>query len=304
MSTLFEVSAKRPLAQGIVELTLRSEQELDAIAPGAHVDLLLSAKLTRSYSIVDHTATDLKIAVLRQSPSRGGSDFVHDNLTVGSTVPLVFKRTAFQLLAAPEHHLIAGGVGITPLLSIAKALTQRGQNVVIHYAYRRVVCAAYLDQLRSGPWTLREYDASKQQRLDIGLLVASLPRFSQVFGCGPARMLDALSQSWLDCARSAELLQIERFAGGDIDRAGVAFDIEIASTGQCFSVPEDRSILQVITEQGLTVSFACEEGICGTCVTQVLDGEIDHRDGYLTDDERDAGLMAVCCSRAKGLAWS
>lgn len=284
-------------------------QPLPPAAPGAHIDLHLTPKLARSYSLVGHAGSPARyeIAVAKDAASRGGSRHVHDTLRVGDELSISAPRNLFPLHEdAAATVLIAGGIGITPLWSMVQRLEQLGRRWVLHYAARSRQHAAYLADIealaaRSSLGTLRLHFDDEQAGacFDMAAAVAAAPADAHLYCCGPQPMLAAYEAA--TAARPAELVHLERFgAAPGADDAADSFDIMLARSGLQFNVPAGQSILDVLLENGMNPSYGCMQGSCGLCETRVLDGTPDHRDNLLSADAKAGGqCMLICCSRSK-----
>ena len=294
-----EVAGYRRLAEGVVELELRHPlgRDLPPWEPGAHIDLWAVRERGGQYSLCgdpDDRST-WRVAVLREPASRGVSRTIHDAIAVGSRMPVGGPRNNFALEPAPAYLFLAGGIGITPLLPLARAAERGGIPFDFRYAGRVRSTMAYLDELPDGAVVHSDGD-----RLDIDGLVALAATGTIVYCCGPERMLDAAVAAG---ERHGVEVRVERFEGVDAIRDGdVRLEVRLARTGETLDVPADRSILRALQERGVAVLTACGEGNCGSCETRVLAGSIEHRDVLLTPSQRAQGdRMMVCVSRGTGL---
>lgn len=297
------VAARADLAEGVVGLTLADPAgaPLPAWEPGAHVTLDLGPGLERAYSLCGERGA-WQIAVLLEDHGRGGSAHVHAHLTRGAEVRVRGPRCHFRLDAgAPAHILIAGGIGITPVLAMADRLKAQGRGFALHYAGRSRARMALLDRIGRDHPGARLHISDEGGRMDLPALIAAAPTGAQVCACGPARLLDALA---LACAARPDLtLTVEHFAAEPaLDPAREhPFTVELADSGLTLEVPADRTLLQCLRGAGIDLPSDCEEGLCGTCEVGVLDGAIDHRDRALGAAEKARGdRMLACCSRAAG----
>jgi ferredoxin-NADP reductase len=302
------VTSRTEAADAVVLLELAPVDGAPALpswTAGAHIDLVLPDGEARQYSLSGDPApgasSTYRIGVLREDGGRGGSAWVHDELRVGDVVPIAGPRNHFEF--EPRHGtsyvLVAGGIGITAIASMAAAAARAGVEYRIEYAGRSRAHMALLDELAARHGSrLHVYASDEGSRLDLDALFADLPPFTTTYCCGPARLLDAI-----EVASRGRQLVVERFAPKEVGAPVLqeAFEVELAATGVTVTVPPDRSILDVAEEAGALVLSSCREGTCGTCETTVLSGRVDHRDSILTPDEQEHGdVMYVCVSRAAG----
>lgn len=295
---------KETLADDVVRLTLRHPDghALPAWEPGAHLDLLLTRDLTRQYSLCGdpRDSTVLQVAVLRQEAGRGGSRYVHDILAAGGQVRVRGPRNHFPLVEARSYLFIAGGIGITPILPMVARVAESGSEWKLVYGGRTRSCMAFRDELETrypGQVEIRPQDECGL--LDLPSLLTESADDTAVYCCGPDALLDAVQERCTTWPAGA--LHMERFApkAGANDGPREAFEVELARTGTVLKVAPDRSILDVVEESGVSVLSSCREGTCGTCETEVLSGEPDHRDSVLTTEDREAGdTMMICVSRS------
>lgn len=310
--TTFDVriSRKQDEAQGICSLELHAlpGQSLPAFSAGSHIDVHLPGGLVRQYSLSNDCAEPDRyvIAVLRESASRGGSAAVHEQLQQGQNLSISAPRNHFALHAQAQRHLLlAGGIGITPILSMARQLAREGADFELHYCARARERMAFADAIEAAPWSERARlhvdQADGQPALDLAALLQPVQPGVHLYVCGPKGFMDAV----LETARAAgwppEQLHYEFFAGEVEHRADdESFEVEVASTGQVVRVMPDQTVVKALQAIGVCVQTSCEQGVCGTCLTRVISGRPDHRDMYLTEDEQAAGDQFLpCCSRAK-----
>jgi ferredoxin-NADP reductase len=298
------VDAKQHVSDGVVALTLREVDghPLPAWTPGAHVDLILGEAPTRQYSLcgdpVDHHRW--RLGVLRDPDGRGSSLYVHDHLQVGDTVRVRGPRNNFPLLEAPRYLFVAGGIGITPILTMIAAADAAGAGWELVYGGRRRESMAFLDELAPHGDRVTVAPQDEVGLLDLDTLLGAPRPDTLVYCCGPEPLLAAVEQR---CAGwPARSLHVERFSAKPLTEPALteAFEVHLAQSELTLRVPPERSILDVIEDAGIGVLSSCAEGTCGTCETLVLDGEPDHRDSVLTDEERQAGrCMMICVSRSR-----
>lgn len=299
------VDERRQEADGVISLKLSSSDgsALPPWRPGAHVDLLLAEGLERQYSLCgDPTDSgSWRIAVLREPDGSGGSEFVHNSLSVGTQIAVRGPRNHFELVPAARYVFIAGGIGITPILPMLDAATAAGVPWTLLYGGRSRTSMAFADDLatRFGERvSIRPQD--QHGLLDLPGHLGRPQPGTAVYCCGPGALLDAV-QDYCETTGWPEP-HIERFQPKtDID-PGVnqPFEVVLSRTGSVLHVPADASILDVVRSTGVPVLYSCTEGTCGTCETDVLEGLPDHRDSVLTKAEQAAGdTMMICVSRSK-----
>lgn len=301
------VAHREDEAEGVVSLTLRHPQgrDLPAWEPGAHVDLVLQDGLVRQYSLCGDPAdrTAWRVAVLREPCGRGGSAHVHDKMTEGTSVRARGPRNNFALMPSPRYLFVAGGIGITPILPMVAAAEAAGAEWTLLYggrgraamAFAESLAASYGDRVRITP-------EDECGLLDLASYLADPAPGTLVYCCGPEPLLAAVEQR---CAADwpAGALHVERFKARETDVDGPAdsFEVELRQSGLTLTVPPDRTILQTVEEAGVHVLYSCTEGTCGTCETDIVEGEADHRDSVLTADEQAANeTMMICVSRCRG----
>lgn len=298
----------------VVSLVLedRDGAPLPDASAGAHIDLLLPNGLTRSYSLLrpvgrEHS-TVYEIGVLRAKGSRGGSAAVHDQLHVDAVVRSSPPRNLFPLQKSAYTVLVAGGIGITPILAMAEELTASGAEFELHYCIRSLETAAFLKRLETTICKDRVHiHVSEMQpptRLDASAVVRSASRSGvNIYTCGPHGLIHAMSEAALAGGLTSAQINAERFLAPDAvshsKEKRHAFSIVLAKSGALVSVQEDESAAHALIRSGVPLPVSCEQGVCGTCMVRLVDGEADHRDFYLTPDERLLGSQFLpCCSRA------
>jgi ferredoxin-NADP reductase len=297
------VAAVTRPADDVVELTLRAPDgaPLPAWTPGAHVDLLLDDECVRQYSLCGSPAEPdaYRVAVLHTPDSRGGSKRVHE-LAEGATVRIRGPRNHFPLVTSPRYLFLAGGIGITPLLPMIEEAETAGADWRLHYGGRSRRSMAYLPQLDRYGDRVVVVPQDEAGLLDVpGILSAPDPR-TLVYCCGPEPLLAAVEEQ---CAAwPAGALHLERFSPKAVDAGeNTSFELVLQSSGLRLTVPPDRTVLQVMRDAGVSVLASCLEGTCGTCETDVVEGDVDHRDSVLDPEEQEANeTMMVCVSRCRG----
>lgn len=298
-------------ARGVVGLHLRSPDGamLPAFEAGAHVDVALGNGLLRQYSLCGDPAEldTYRLGVGLAADSRGGSRYIHEQLRAGDLVDIGEPRQLFGLHArAAGHVFIAGGIGITPILSMIHACERRGEPWKLLYCVRDRDAAAYLSELSfHGERVHLHVDSERGgARCDLDAYLAARQEPGQhVYCCGPAPLMDAVAVACERGGIAAARVHFDRFAAGApaASEPGAAFKVRLARSGGCHEVPVDKSVLDVLEAAGVAWPYSCREGLCRSCEACVLSGEVDHRDYVLSDEERAANRsMMVCVSRGRG----
>ncbi|MGW2326459.1 PDR/VanB family oxidoreductase [Streptomyces sp. NPDC001700] len=308
------VAARADAATDVVTLTLRhpAGRELPGWEPGAHVDLVLGDGLIRQYSLCGDPAdrTAWRIAVLRAPDGRGGSARVHDALTEGAAVRVRGPRNHFALRPAARYLFIAGGIGITPILPMTAAAEASGADWTLLYGGRTRASMAFADQLtgRYGE-KVRLVPQDEAGLPDLVTYLAEPGPGTLVYCCGPEpllRVAEERCQAWPTGALRTERFQPRPVDTSDEDDGAEqansgGFEVILDRSGRSLTVKPGHSVLRTLEEAGVPVLYSCEEGTCGTCETDVIEGEVDHRDSVLTDEERSSGeTMMICVSRCRG----
>jgi ferredoxin-NADP reductase len=291
-------------AEDVVELTLAHPggHPLPGWTPGAHVDVVLDGETARQYSLCGSPAdpSTYRVAVLLAPDTRGGSKRVHE-LATGATVRIRGPRNHFPLVAAPRYLFVAGGIGITPLLPMIEEADAAGADWQLHYGGRTRSSMAYLDRLEQYGDRVTVVPQDEAGLLDLATILGTPDPRTLVYSCGPEPLLQAVEERCSTWPPGA--LHLERFSPKVVEREGTdtAFELVLQRSGITTTVPEDKSVLQAMRDSGVSVLASCMEGTCGTCETEVVEGEIDHRDSVLDPDEQESGeVMMVCVSRCRG----
>lgn len=280
---------------------------LAGYAPGAHVKFSLPAG-ERSYSLIDFEPVSpgsgvdrYRFAVQLEPQSTGGSRYMHD-LVPGDEVLTLPPGNDFPLVAGKPALLIAGGIGVTPIVSMATALKYGATPFRFHYAGRTSAAMAYRDELEQafGDQLTLHFDDQPETALDIAGLAASVGAEEHVYVCGPKGMIEAVKSAMEAAGVTPDRIHFELFTSAAGQAGDRAFEVEVHSTGEVFVVPPGKSIIEVLEAGGVELVYDCKRGDCGICQTNVIAGEPDHRDVVLSDSEKDAGkVMQICVSRAK-----
>jgi len=305
-----KVAAKKREADDIVsfELIDPAGEPLPRFTAGAHIDVEIAPGLVRQYSLCNAPRERCRylIGVLRERASRGGSTTLVDTVEPGSLVRTSEPRNHFALdLSATRVVLMAGGIGITPILCMAEHLAITSTPFELHYCTRSRARAAFFDRISRSPFSNRTCfyfdDAPRSMQLDLSETLKQPGPGDHLYVCGPNGFIEAVLSGADRAGWRPEQLHKEFFTPTtDTPRADDAFEVEIASTGTRFTVPANRSVLDVLLANGIEIPMSCEQGVCGTCVTGVLNGVPDHRDMFMTDEEHARNdQFTPCCSRAK-----
>ncbi|KQW03836.1 PDR/VanB family oxidoreductase [Streptomyces sp. Root369] len=302
------VVARRDATSRIVVLDLVGPDgvELPEFAAGAHVDVLVDSAtgLVRQYSLCGppHDRARYRLAVLAEAASRGGSLGMH-RLREGDRLRISRPRNRFGVSdRARRHLLVAGGIGVTPLLAMAHALEAGGAEYELHYCARSRAESAFLDELEKHPRVRLHFDdGPDEQRLSMATDLGPPAPDTALYVCGPGGFMDFVISSARGAGWPAEAIHKERFAPVEdiaAHTAGGAFTVRLAKTGGEFEIKDGESVLDVLLAAGVDAPYSCQQGICGECIVRVLAGEPDHRDDILTDRERADGMFTTCSSRA------
>lgn len=310
------VHAMRLEAHGIVSLELRPAEgapEFPGFTAGSHIDLHLPNGIVRSYSLLNSQDDSQRyvVAVLCDRNSRGGSRYVHEQLRIGASIPISAPRNNFALIeGAGRTVLVAGGIGITPMLSMLERLVTLEQRVDLIYCARSRREAAFVERIevmarQAGVRVTWHFDDERGAPPSLGGMLSDFPPGTHLYCCGPGPMLDAFEAACTALGHAN--YHIERFAAapaapGAATAAGsqAGYQVHLQRCGKTLDVPAGVSLLDTLLEAGVQRDFSCREGVCGACETRVLAGEIDHRDSILSKSERAANkTMMVCVSGCK-----
>ncbi len=299
------VRAKSRPTPGAVALDVADSEDrpLPAWIPGAHVELEIREGMCRQYSLCGDPSnlSHYTIAVKRGQSSRGESLSIHDDIRVGDRLRMRGPRNSFELMPAAHYVFIAGDIGIAPIVPMIDGVDHRGVDWQLHYGDSDPSAMTFGDELRRRyPDRVHLYPRGCA-RMPFERIAATSPAQSGVYACGPARMLDEIESAYADYLPGLSGVHIDRFrANADDNDYANHFDVVAARSGVAARVSDNQSVLNALRSAGVTVPSSCEQGICGTCETRVLGGTPDHRDDFLTDDEKAQGeTMIVCVSGCK-----
>lgn len=309
MTIAVKVLRKTQEAQDIAafELARPDGSALPAFSAGSHIDVQVPGGPVRQYSLCNDAAENhrYRIAVLRDAASRGGSAAMHDVVREGDTLTISEPRNHFPLVHAQRTLLFAGGIGVTPLLAMAQRLAAIEADFTLHYCTRSPARTAFRDEIAASPWAQRVHfhfdDGDAAQKLDLERALGAPLAGTHVYVCGPAGYIDFVVKTAQRLGWPDDQVHLEYFGAAPQDTSGDGgFQVKIASSGAVYDVAADQTVVQALQAHGIEILTSCEQGVCGTCITRVLQGECDHRDLYFTDEEKAANdQFTPCCSRAK-----
>ncbi len=279
---------------------------LPAFSAGAHIDVRLHDGLVRQYSLCNapHESHRYVIAVLLEANSRGGSVAMHA-LEEGGSLEIGEPKNHFQLHAGARHSLLlAGGIGVTPIASMAEALDRAGASFEMHYCTRSVERTAFRGRFAEPRFAGRVHlyfdDARNGPGIRLDAVLARPRPDTHLYVCGPAGFIAAVMDGAKAAGWHEANVHREFFAAAPAREESGAFQVKLSSTGRIVDVQADMTVIAALAKAGVEVATSCEQGVCGTCLTRVLSGEPDHRDVYLTDEEKAANDQFLpCCSRSK-----
>ena len=290
------------------ELVPSDAQSWPPFTAGSHIDVEMRAGLVRQYSLCNPPGKEqrYRIAVKRDANGRGGSNFMHDEIRPGAQISIGKPRNNFPLDEGfDEYLLIAGGIGVTPLLAMAHRLHEAKKTFTLHICARNKQSLAFREELSALPFydSIECYfdDGEHAARFDTKTAISRYTGNQALYVCGPGGFMNKVLSAARDNAWPADHLFSEAFVPVDAtDTENTPFEVKIASSGEVLTVGADESLIDVLHNNGYTVMCSCTQGICGSCITPVLEGVPDHRDAIMTDKQRAANTqMTVCVSRAK-----
>ena len=302
-----KVEKIEPITKRINLFTLVSAdgEPLAAYEAGAHIDFDLGDAGTRSYSLIDFPppAAEIatyQIAVQREDDGQGGSLAMH-KLAIGDTIKTTPPKNDFRLQEGPNPALlIAGGIGVTPIISFATECTRKGSPFAFHYATRNSNVCPFRDILEQqfGANLTLWFDDEKM--IDVDGVIKATSADTHIYCCGPKPMIEAVRERAEAAGFPADQIHFELFATPTPMDGDQPFEVELESTGRVFTIPAGKTIIEVLEEANVDVMYDCARGDCGICQTDVISGTPDHRDVVLSDSERASGkVMQICVSRAK-----
>ncbi len=299
------------LAEGIraFDLVEPTGGELPAFTAGAHIDVHLPGGLIRQYSLCNAPSERNRyvIAVLRERDGGGGSAAMHDEVDEGSELWISQPRNNFPVSdEAGRFTFIAGGIGITPILSMLAEVQSRGKDFMLYFCTRSPERTPFLEDIlplvRTGKAVVHHDHGDLAQAIDLDAILCEPEPGEHLYYCGPTGLMDAIdaaSAHWPEGTVHFERFTAPADTEAAVQEGDSEFEIEVSSTGEVFTVPADQTIVEVLAEHGIEVDVSCQEGYCGTCMTRYLGGKPVHRDSVLDEEDRQEFVM-ICCARSQG----
>ena len=305
------VTARRDEAEDICsyELTRADGGPLPAFAAGAHVDVEVCPGLVRQYSLcsVPGQAHRYLIGVLKEPTSRGGSLGMHTSIQEGSALRISEPRLLFPLERSAQRSLLfAGGIGITPILSMAERLAEVNANFELHYCARSLQRMAFRERILGSSWAAYAHfhadDGAQSQKLAAADVIGPAAEDLHLYVCGPGGFMQHIIETARSLGWAESNIHREYFTAPEQEASqnSDAFEVKIASTGEVLQIPAGVPCVQVLNEAGLEIPVSCEQGVCGTCLVRVMEGTPEHRDLFLTEEEHQQNdQFTPCCSRSR-----
>lgn len=290
------------------ELVATDGTALPGFSAGSHVDVHLPGGITRQYSLCNDASETHRylVGVLRDPASRGGSQAMHDTVQEGDVLQISAPKNHFPLAhGASRSLLLAGGIGITPILCMAERLAASAAPFQMHYCSRAQERTAFYERIRASGFASQVHfhfdDGASAQKLSLPDLLAEPQPGVHLYVCGPKGFMDAVLQTARSSGWPENQLHYEFFSANVAPSADDAsFEVKLASSGRVVRIAADQTVAKALALAGVEVPVSCEQGVCGTCLTRVLEGEPDHKDMYLTPEEQAANdQFTPCCSRSK-----
>lgn len=299
------VRKREQQADGIIALEFvdPTGKPLPAFEAGAHIDLFLGEELVRQYSLCNDPADSsfYRVGILKDPDSRGGSIAAHENLHEGSSLTISAPRNLFPLESGDSHTLlIGGGIGITPMIAMAHELDTAGKSFELWYCGRTRSSAAFVEELACAGFADKvNFRFDDEERLDLDGLLKTTAADAHLYTCGPGGFMEwvmgtARNNQFTEDRIHKEFFQVE------VDTSGDSFEVYAQNSDVTVTVGPEQTIVDALAEAGVKIKVSCEQGTCGTCLCDVIEGTPDHRDVFLTEEEKeDNDQILVCCSRAK-----
>ncbi|MNH92379.1 Phthalate dioxygenase reductase [compost metagenome] len=309
MTTLYDVVVKNCHVEGgniaVMEFESATSATLPKVEAGAHIDVHLPNGMVRQYSLCQNPNDEgkFRLGILRDPESRGGSVSAFDEIKDGMQIQVSEPKNLFPLLKAKHSVLIGGGIGITPLITMAYQLAHEGTSFELHYCGASPENCAFVDEIKNGELakytTFHFKSEGASHRAFFESAIKDIDIESHIYTCGPVGFMDwvinlATTHDFPEQQIHKEYFQVETDTSGD------SFEVVAERSGKIIMVEAGETILQALAKEGIEIEMSCEQGVCGTCMCDVIEGEPDHRDVYFTDEEKASNeQILVCCSRSK-----
>ncbi|WP_336038788.1 PDR/VanB family oxidoreductase [Acinetobacter calcoaceticus] len=309
MTTLYDVVVKNRHVEGgniaVMEFESATSAALPKVEAGAHIDVHLPNGMVRQYSLCQNPNDEgkFRLGILRDPESRGGSVSAFDEIKDGMQIQVSEPKNLFPLLKAKHSVLIGGGIGITPLITMAYQLASEGTSFELHYCGASPENCAFVDEIKNGELakytTFHFKSEGASHRAFFESAIKNIDLESHIYTCGPVGFMDwvinlATTHDFPEQQIHKEYFQVETDTSGD------SFEVVAERSGKIIMVEAGETILQALAKEGIEIEMSCEQGVCGTCMCDVIEGEPDHRDVYFTDEEKASNeQILVCCSRSK-----
>lgn len=309
MTTLYDVVVKNRHVEGgniaVMEFESATSATLPKVEAGAHIDVHLPNGMVRQYSLCQNPNDEgkFRLGILRDPESRGGSVSAFDEIKDGMQIQVSEPKNLFPLLKAKHSVLIGGGIGITPLITMAYQLAHEGTSFELHYCGASPENCAFVDEIKNGELakytTFHFKSEGASHRAFFESAIKNIDLESHIYTCGPVGFMDwvinlATTHDFPEQQIHKEYFQVETDTSGD------SFEVVAERSGKIIMVEAGETILQALAKEGIEIEMSCEQGVCGTCMCDVIEGEPDHRDVYFTDEEKASNeQILVCCSRSK-----
>ncbi|VAX44534.1 Phthalate dioxygenase reductase [Acinetobacter calcoaceticus] len=309
MTTLYDVVVKNRHVEGgniaVMEFESATSARLPKVEAGAHIDVHLPNGMVRQYSLCQNPNDEgkFRLGILRDPESRGGSVSAFDEIKDGMQIQVSEPKNLFPLLKAKHSVLIGGGIGITPLITMAYQLASEGTSFELHYCGASAENCAFVDEIKNGELakytTFHFKSEGASHRAFFESAIKDIDLESHIYTCGPVGFMDwvinlATTHDFPEQQIHKEYFQVETDTSGD------SFEVVAERSGKIIMVEAGETILQALAKEGIEIEMSCEQGVCGTCMCDVIEGEPDHRDVYFTDEEKASNeQILVCCSRSK-----
>ncbi|MDC5331392.1 PDR/VanB family oxidoreductase [Acinetobacter baumannii] len=309
MTTLYDVVVKNRHVEGgniaVMEFESATSTTLPKVEAGAHIDVHLPNGMVRQYSLCQNPNDEgkFRLGILRDPESRGGSVSAFDEIKDGMQIQVSEPKNLFPLLKAKHSVLIGGGIGITPLITMAYQLAHEGSSFELHYCGASPEKCAFVDEIKNGELaqytTFHFKSEGASHRAFFESAIKDIDLESHIYTCGPVGFMDwvinlATTHDFPEQQIHKEYFQVETDTSGD------SFEVVAERSGKIIMVEAGETILQALAKEGIEIEMSCEQGVCGTCMCDVIEGEPDHRDVYFTDEEKASNeQILVCCSRSK-----